>query len=1143
LALGASVVVRDPLTAGFGPYNDTFLAGGIGESGPLAPQSPVVAANGSWSMTGWIRPTLQQAGDVVVAAIGNAGQDTCRCLVLRNGRLVLLSGATAVPADRLLQIAKWQAMAVTFDGTTARLYLDGSLVGSRAMSTPPAPPVLNLAPVETDSDGVKVRHFGGSLAHFEIEAAALSEDAVRQLAANRPRFDLVVFHEVGVGWPWQEHAWRGLFQPQDPWTLPKSKTPPSAPVATPTSPATAALTAAPGRDQTWTIGSWRLAEAPTVSATGIQLSQPGFDDSGWYPAAVPGTVLTTLVARGVYPEPTYGLNNLAIPESLAHQDYWYRSRFEVPPGDLHGKRFTLTFNGVNYSAQVWLNGKRLGSIKGAFTRGTFDVTELLRGGSQSGNVLAVRVSPPPHPGIAHEESIAAGPGANGGNLALDGPTFIAAEGWDWIPGIRDRNTGLWQDVELHATGAVTLRDPHVITRLPLPRTDQADVSIAVEAENHLADATPATLEARFEGVTVRKSLTLPPGISHIELAPAEFPQLHLRSPRLWWPNGYGSPELYSLSLSVAGNTQPSDTLSLHFGIRQLTYELSLFDHDGRLRRVEVDPTEGSARGERLVDTRHEAIKQTPNGWAESLTLAAENSPAVRPVASESLAPYLVIRVNGVPIAVRGGSWGTDEALKRISRERLEPYFRLHKEANLNIIRNWLGQNTEEVFYDLADQYGLLVLNDFWASTQEWQVEPQDPELFLANAREVLLRYRNHPSIAVWFGRNEGVPQPIINEGLGELIADLDGTRHYTGSSNTINLQGSGPYNYRPPYEYFTELAQGFSVEVGTPSVATIEALEASIPEADRWPMSDTLAYHDWHFGGNGNVATFMSTLERQFGTATSLADFERKAQMMDYVSYRAIFEGFQAHLWTQNSGRLLWMTHPSWPSNTWQIYSSDYDTQASCYGVKLACEPVHAQMNLPDYRLAIVNTTRQDRRGLKLTSRVLSLDGRLLSKRTESVNARSNATDTLAPLDLGPLLEREDVVLVVLTLDESSGARVSENIYWQGREDRSLRKLGSLAPQAISITTHTTRRDNETVIGVELLNKGTSPALAAKLTAVDTAGKRVLPVFYSDNYLTLLPKEPRKVEIRCAAGTAQCSQIQLRGWNVEPATVPVQGYN
>jgi Exo-beta-D-glucosaminidase Ig-fold domain/Glycosyl hydrolases family 2, TIM barrel domain len=591
-----------------------------------------------------------------------------------------------------------------------------------------------------------------------------------------------------------------------------------------------------------------------------------------------------------------------------------------------------------------------------------------------------------------------------------------------------------------------------------------------------------------------------------------------------------------LTLSVLEGAELSDTRSLRFGIRQLTYELSLFDHLGRLRRVEVNPTDGSARSERLVDVRHEAIKKTPGGWAESLTAAGESSPAVHDVATRSLDPYLVIRVNGVPIAARGGSWGTDDMLKRVSRDRLEPYFRLHQAANLNIIRNWLGQNTEEVFYDLADEYGLLVLNDFWASTQDFQVEPQDPQLFLANARDVLLRYRNHPSIAVWFGRNEGVPQPIINEGLADLIADLDGTRHYTGSSNSVNLQGSGPYNYRTPDQYFTGLARGFSVEVGTPSLSTLESLEASIPSADRWPISDTLAYHDWHFGGNGDIAGFMSSLERQFGAPRSLADFERKAQMMNYVSYRAVFEGFQAHLWTRNSGRLLWMTHPSWPSNTWQIYSSDYDTQASYYGVKSACEPVHAQMNLPDYSLAVVNTTRRERRSLTLTSRIVSLDGRVLARRIEKVNAPANATTTLAPLTLSVPLEQEGLVLVVLTLDEPGGTRVSENIYWQGLEESSLRKLNSLTPQTVTASSRVLQRDGERVIRVELENRGSIPALAAKLTVVDSEGRRALPALYSDNYLTLLPGEPREVDIRCPAG-AGCSRVQIRGWNVEPMTV------
>ena len=473
------------------------------------------------------------------------------------------------------------------------------------------------------------------------------------------------------------------------------------------------------------------------------------------------------------------------------------------------------------------------------------------------------------------------------------------KGWDWIPAIRDRNSGIWQSVELAATGVLRVLDPQVITRLPLPRTDSADIIIRVPIENRGATAVHAGIDASFEGVRVHKDAVLDPGVTEVSLDPAEFIQLRVAHPRLWWPNGYGAPALYSLTLGVAADGAPSDARVIRFGIREITYELSLFDHNGKLRRVDVDPTAGSERHERLIDVRHEAIKRTANGWAESLTLAGETSPAVRDIDSTSLTPYLAIRVNGVPIAARGGSWGTDDLLKRIARERLEPYFKLHQAAHLNIIRNWLGQNTEEVFYDLADEYGLLVLNDFWASTQDFQVEIQDPQLFLDNARDVIRRYRNHPSIALWFARNEGVPQPVLNEGLADLVAQFDGTRYYTGSSNRVNLQDSGPYNYRPPEGYFTQLAQGFSVEVGSPSLSSIDALRASIPEADRWPLGDSYAYHDWHFGGNGDTASFMRTLQTSFGAATDLADFERKAQLMNYVSYRAIFEGFQAHLWTR----------------------------------------------------------------------------------------------------------------------------------------------------------------------------------------------------------------------------------------------------
>jgi hypothetical protein len=1132
---GSSAHAIDPVPApppltNFGPFNVNILEGGVGLQRPLDTKASVFDAGAPWSMAGWLRISRRQSGEIIVSAIGEPAHGNWFGISLSDGTLSLIAGPASLHTSAVLESNRWYAVAAVYDGSLARLYLDGRELATAPAATPQIAPFLELAP-----ESPVGAHFGGSLADWTLTPSTLGADRISAMARARPEFPLITFNTLGAGWPLQEHAWRGLLEPQDPWTLPHANSLPSAPIGQPLSAAAALTSRSSG---TWTLGSWRLSPSLAVDAPGDRISLPDFDDSRWYQAIVPGTVLTTLIARGVYPDPDYGLNNLAIPDSLSRQDYWYRSAFELPL-DVRDKALQLTFKGINYAAEVWVNGTRIGAIKGAFIRGIFDVTGLLRAGQR--NVVAVKVSPPPHPGIPHEQSIAAGPGQNGGNLALDGPTFIASEGWDWIPGIRDRNTGIWQDVEISATGKLRLMDPHVVTHLPLPRTDSADVSITAEIDNRDAEPVRATLSAHFGDVTVRKTLMLAPGRSVVTLDRREFQQLHLISPRLWWPNGYGLPNLYHMRIALEADGAESDSREFNFGVRELSYELSLFDSGGRLRRVEVNPTQGSERGEILVDTRHQAINKTAHGWAQSLTPAGEKSPAVHPISSESLTPYLVIRVNGVAIAARGGSWGMDDSRKRVSRAHLEPYFQMHQDAHLNIIRNWLGQDTEDVFYELADEYGLLILNDFWESTQDFQLEAQDPNLFLANAKDVISRYRNHPSIAVWFGRNEGVPQPILNEGLDHLVNLLDGTRLYTGSSNSVNLQGSGPYNYRPPEQYFTTLAQGFSVEVGTPSLSTLESLQASIPAADRWPLSDTYAYHDWHFGGNGDVASFMAALAAQYGEAVSLEDFERKAQLLDYASYRAIFEGFQAHLWTRNSGRLLWMTHPSWPSNTWQIYSSDYDTAAAYYAVKKACEPLHAQLNLPDFTLAVANISRQAHVGLQLRTRILTLDGQQLQERIDRVNVDANSVVTLKALDLKPWLKLHGLVLVQLNLTDTQNSLLSNNLYWQSEGDSGQRRLTELVPQPIAISARSVPQDDGSRLDVLLKNLGREAALANKITVFDKAGKRVLPIYYQDNYITLLPGESRHIEVRCPASSGRCARVAIRGWNAQPQDVEIAG--
>jgi hypothetical protein len=625
---------------------------------------------------------------------------------------------------------------------------------------------------------------------------------------------------------------------------------------------------------------------------------------------------------------------------------------------------------------------------------------------------------------------------------------------------------------------------------------------------------------------------------------------------LWWPNGYGKQELYTLKLAVAVDGHPSDAKQVRFGIREISYELSLLDSAGHLRRMEYSPSKAKNREDVVVDITHDGMRSIPaadpppadfppewkehwKSWVSSLAPGAEASPAIRPLDDSRAAPYLVIKVNGVRIACRGGNWGMDDSRKRVSREHLEPYFRLHHDAHLNIIRNWVGQDTEETFFDLADEYGLLVWNDFWESTQNYNVEAENPALLLDNARDTILRFRNHPSIVMWCGRNEGVPQPVVNEGLAALIRSLDGTRYYSPSSNQVNLQISGPYKYMDPALYFTTLNRGFSVETGTPSFSTLEAFKASIAPQDLWPISDAWAYHDWHQSGNGDMAPFMTQMQSAFGAPTSLEDFERKAQMLDYVDHRAIFEGMNAHLWAPNSGRMLWMTQPAWPSNTWQILSSDYDTQASFYGVKKACEPLHIQLDLSNDQVAIVNTTASAQIGLSLKADVFSLDNKLLLHREDKKDAPANDVVNAFRLDLAPLLA-DNVVLVKLALRSASGELLSDNLYWLGAASASYRRLNRLPAASLSASATEARQGSSIRIRVELKNSGPVAALAAKLTLLGADHTRILPAYWSDNYVSLLPGESRAIDVDypSSAGTGG-AQVAIRGWNVTPQTITV----
>ena len=300
--------------------------------------------------------------------------------------------------------------------------------------------------------------------------------------------------------------------------------------------------AAPPANVVTLSSGWQLQDVAKVPDQGEVISTAAYTPANWFKATVPGTVLTSLVNDGVYPEPLYGENNRTniIPDSLCRTSYWYRKQVNVPPA-FTGRQVWLNFDGINYIAEVWINGHDLGNIRGAFVRGIFNVTPFVKPGETA--TVAVLIQPPPHPGIPLEQTVANGTGGNGGILSQDGPTFICTLGWDWIPGIRDRDMGIWQKVTLAASGPVVVENPLVTSHLPLPRTDVADLT--VEATVHNVTGAPQTgvLKGAFEGGNFSANVALQPGESKlVKFTAADTPQLHVANPRLWWPNGYGKPE-------------------------------------------------------------------------------------------------------------------------------------------------------------------------------------------------------------------------------------------------------------------------------------------------------------------------------------------------------------------------------------------------------------------------------------------------------------------------------------------------------------------------------------------------------------------------------------------------------------------------
>lgn len=816
-------------------------------------------------------------------------------------------------------------------------------------------------------------------------------------------------------------------------------------------------------------GGWQIQRDSLVTADGAAISKPGFVSNGWLPATVPGTVLSSYWDDGTIPDPNFGRNQLQISDSFFYANFWYRNEFVVPKpkSDRH---VWLNFDGINWKAEVFFNGERLGRIEGGFQRARFDVARLVQPGKM--NALAVLIIKNATPGSVKEKTLAE-TDANGGALGADNPTYHASVGWDWIPTIRGRSIGIWGNVFLTTSGPVTIEKPFVSTTLPLPDISSADVNIEVTLHNHEQREVTGTLRGQFGDVPFESKVTVPASSdSVVKLNPGTTPALRLQHPKLWWPAGYGDQNLYDVKLIFdTGHHKNSDLTWFRVGVRQFTY-----------------------------------------------TDAGE---------------VLKIFINGRRLIPRGGNWGFPESMLRYRAREYDAAVRYHKEMNFTMIRNWVGQTGDDAFYDACDKYGLVVWQDFWLANPYDGPDPDDNDLFMKNAADFVERIRNHPSIGLFCGRNEGDPPKPIEDGLTALIARLDPGLHYIPASSYGSVSGGGPYSSMPAKYYFAERATPkLHSELGMPNIVTMDSLKQMMPVEDLWPHNDDWGMHDFTLTGAQNLEKYRQLIARSYGLADNVADWLELAQFENYEGYRAIFEAQSKN----RMGVLLWMSHPAWPDFVWQTYDYYFEPTAAYFGSKKGCEPLHIQWNPFTDAVEVVNYSAGNQNGLTAHIEILNSDG---SKQWEkSAPVESHEDSVAAPIRIDYPASLTPVHFLRLKLTRS-GETLAENFYWRGLYEDDFRALRKLSKVNVSAKTQIEQKAGSWQLTTELTNSSKTPALMVRVKAVrEKSGDRILPAVYSDNYVSLMPGETRTIQIELsdADTRGERPKIVVDGFNVATTT-------
>ena len=830
-----------------------------------------------------------------------------------------------------------------------------------------------------------------------------------------------------------------------------------------------------------------MTAAAEADALGVEISSPGFDDSAWMSATVPSTVLAAQVAAGRIQDPYFGRNLEKIDPEPFSGPWWYRTAF--PLSLEPGSTVRLVLEGINYRADVWINGHQMGSreeIVGAFRLFELDITSAVVEGD---NVLAIQVFPP-QPGD---------------------PTIGFV---DWNPTPPDRNMGLWRPVKLRLTGEVAIDEIFVHSDLDTENLDRASLTIDATVTNFSDQEMQTTVTARIDdSIVIDQVVELAPGQRRrITFGPEQHPELVLAEPRIWWPNNLGEPQLYHLELIAASNNRFSDVRQETFGIRKIEDYLNEQGHRGYI----INGKKTLIRG---------------GGWVDDLMLADDNQKVEDQMRYARHMNLNTIRLEGF--------WGSSQEL-----------FDLADRYGLLVMVGWSCQwEWEEYLGGPVDEFGGISTPEqieIVASSLRDQVIwlRNHPSVFLWVLASDML-----PRPALEKRYLEVLDE--VDTTRPALAACAVATSEVSGPTG-VKMNGPYDY-VPPNYWYQDTQhggAFGFNTETGPgPQPGPAASTRRMMPEENWWPIDDMWNYHSGRHTFN-TIDNYKEALDQRYGESTDLEDFSRKAQVANYEAMRAMFEAFSVRRPT-TTGIIQWMLNSAWPELYWQLYDHFLIPNGAFYGARIANRPVNLIYDYGDRAVFAVNDTAENLAAHRVRIRALSLQAETLHEESMAIDLPAESHQKIHSLP--EIEAADGGYFVDLRLTDGAGKEVMSSFYWLPVEADELdweatewfytpisrfADLSSLAemPEVeLDVEPQLSKTAQGHGVTVQLSNPGDRSAFFVELRIVGSeSGDLVAPIIWDENYVSLLPGESREIQgfVPEHALAGEAPKFRYSGWNV-----------